>query len=659
MLFEKVAAAWDEIEAAGSRIRMAEIFASLISDAKEEEAPPLAYMTHGILLPPYDGLELGIGEKLCQRAICLVSGHSQKEVDAKFKKMGDLGLVAKWALEKKRQMSLSSGKLALLDAYEGLVKLAKMQGKGSQEGKIKEIAQMLNSANACEAKYIARFCVGKMRLGIAEPTMMDALAMIRSSIAKKEICALMHEKKECKIKVVKFLDEDEVAGLRFHAKCDKEIEAIKGKEVELIYSKNLRVGGLVASRAKEVEKGIYDIELKGWKKSIRKPIERAYNLCSDLGLIAKECLFDYERIGKFKPMVFSPIRPALAERLTTSAGIIEKIGKCAVEGKYDGFRLQVHKKGERVELYSRKLEKVSHAFPEIVDAAHKLKAKEVIFEGEALAYNEKEERYYSFQMTIQRKRKYGIEKMQKDFPLKLFAFDIMYLNGEDCTLMPYERRRQGVEALVKHSKAIAPTELKMAGTADELENFFAKCIDEGLEGVIAKDLQASYVAGAREFAWIKLKKSYGKMADTLDVVVVGYYLGEGQRAEFNFGGLLAAVRNESSGELETVAKIGSGFSEEEMAELGKMLAKLKLQKKPAHLRAKLKPDFWVEPKIVISVSADEISLSNVHTCGEAGKKGYALRFPRMVQIREDKGIGEISTTSEVERMHSLQKNKGK
>jgi len=312
-----------------------------------------------------------------------------------------------------------------------------------------------------------------------------------------------------------------------------------------------------------------------------------------------------------------------------------------------------------VELYSRKLERVGRAFPEIVEAAKKLKAGKVIFEGEALAYNEKEGRHYSFQMTIQRKRKYGIEKMQKDFPLKLFAFDIMYLDGADYTLVPYERRREEVEALVKHSKGIEPTELKMVKTAGELENFFAKCIGEGLEGVIAKDLQAPYVAGAREFAWIKLKKSYGEMADTLDVVVVGYYLGEGQRAEFNFGGLLAAVRNENSGELETVAKIGSGFSEEEMAALGKKLAKMKLQKKPAHLRAKLKPDFWVEPKIVVSVSADEISLSNVHTCAEAGGKGYALRFPRMVQIREDKSINEISTASEVERMHSLQKNRGK
>ena len=188
----------------------------------------------------------------------------------------------------------------------------------------------------------------------------------------------------------------------------------------------------------------------------------------------------------------------------------------------------------------------------------------------------------------------------------------------------------------------------------ELSNYFEKCINEGLEGIIAKDLSAPYVAGAREFAWIKLKKSYGALADTLDVVIVGYYLGEGQRTAFNFGGLLVAVRDEHNSILQTIAKVGSGFSEQDMQELENELSQLKVAKKPKELESKLEPDFWVEPKIVISVSTDEISVSSIHTCAQVADKGYALRFPRMIQIREDKSVEDITTSDEVEKMYQLQ-----
>lgn len=655
---------WSEIEETDGRIEMARQFSALLNDAKRQEVRPLVYLCQGILLPPFMGLELGIGERLVMQAISIVSGQEMRRLDEKYRELGDVGLLASWAIEHKRQTSLFSQKLELVYVYESLIHLAKMEGRGSQDTKIKTLAELLNSADPREAKYICRFCVSKMRLGIAEPTILDSLAMIRVPIIKESIDGL-RRKNDGHLFEIEVMEQDEQddadASLRLRIRCeDHSIVSLDGEICSLRYSKKEFVDGLKVAKIRQdkADFEVFEILLMGFRKFIRKPIDRAYNLCSDLGLIASLSLFEFEKIGRFKIRMFSPIRPALAERLSSPAEIIDKIGPCAVEGKYDGFRIQVHKEDDHVELYSRKLEKITSAFPEIVEAARMLRPKKLIIEGEALAYNVKEKRYYSFQMTIQRKRKYGIEKMREEFPLRLFAFDLMLLDGVDYTLTPYERRRAELEDILRDSKEIEPTNLKMIKRPEVLESYFAKCIEDGLEGIIAKDLSAPYVAGAREFAWIKLKRSYGAMADTLDVVVVGYYLGEGSRTEFNFGGMLVAIRDEDSGLLQTVAKIGSGFSEDEMVELGQELARLRIKDRPKELDSRLEPDFWVEPKMVITVSADEISLSSVHTCAKAGDKGYALRFPRMIDIRSDKTIGDITTSFEVEKMYSMQKNRG-
>ena len=271
----------------------------------------------------------------------------------------------------------------------------------------------------------------------------------------------------------------------------------------------------------------------------------------------------------------------------------------------------------------------------------------------------KEKRYYSFQTTIQRKRKHGVAQMAEELPLHLFAFDLMYADGVDWTVQPYDARRSALEKLVAGSDAIEVSSIKVIKTATELENFFNHCLAAGLEGIIAKDPSAHYTAGARDWAWIKLKKSYGALADTLDVVIVGYYRGEGARTGFGFGGLLVAVRNEESGNLQTIARVGSGFTEDEMVELEKMLSAIKSKTKPVELESSIEPDFWVEPRFVCTVSSDEISLSPQHTAGQVGGKGYALRFPRLVQMREDKGVADATTVEEVERLYSLQKTRGR
>ena len=202
-------------------------------------------------------------------------------------------------------------------------------------------------------------------------------------------------------------------------------------------------------------------------------------------------------------------------------------------------------------------------------------------------------------------------------------------------------------------------------TPKELEEFFEKSIENGLEGIVAKELNAQYVAGARKFSWIKLKRSYrGSLEDTLDLVITGYFLGRGSRSEFKFGGLLCCTYNKKRDMFETISRIGSGFTEKQMVELKIALDRIKVDSKPARVDSLVEPDFWVSPKYVVTIRADEITKSPMHTCGREKDKegievGYALRFPRLVgeteAIRKDKGVEEATTTKEVAELYSQQK----
>ncbi len=383
-------------------------------------------------------------------------------------------------------------------------------------------------------------------------------------------------------------------------------------------------------------------------------IERAYNLQSDLGAVAKVMLKEgLEGVKAMDITLFKPLRPALAERLPNAHEIFDKLGRCAVEFKYDGFRMQIHKKFGKIKIFSRKLEDITSMFPDIVETVNQLPADNIIFEGEALAFNKAQHRFYSFQETMHRRRKYGIEESAKEYPLHVYVFDMMYWN-QSLVDQPYHKRREKVESLFPF-KVLKPSYKQIVSSAKEIEQIFTTAINEGLEGVMAKDLNAPYTAGARKFAWIKLKKSYGKSMDTIDAIILGYYRGKGSRAAFEFGGLLVGVLNPQSQRIETIAKVGSGFSEEDMRKIKEMLDKQTTPEKPVSVYSILKPDFWVVPKIVVEVAFDEITISQQHTCCWNGKRGLALRFPRLIRIREEKGIEDATTSKEIEEMFELQK----
>lgn len=571
MLFGELAQYFRKIESTPKRNEMMEILADLFKKTDNEEIDKIIYLLNGRVAPDYEKIEFGMSEKLVLRAISLALNISPLELEKSYKEVGDLGeLVLKYSEDKGRDLSV-------IETFKVLYEIANLAGEGSVDAKVNKLAYLINSLTPEGGKYLVRIVLGKLRLGVGEPTVMDALSF-----------------------------------------------------------------------AKVKDKGL------------RPYIERAFNITSDLGYVAK--VFwegGVEALKKLKVEVGKPIRMALAERVSRVEDIIKKLGKCSVEPKFDGFRCQIHKKGDKVKIFSRNLEDNTHMFPDLVEAIlNQIPNNEIIIEGEAISYNPETGEFYPFQITVQRKRKYNISEMIELYPLQLFAFDILYSDGEDITSLPYLRRRNKLEEVIKEGDKIFVTKNIITNDPKEIQVFFEECITEGLEGIVAKRLDAPYQAGVRNFNWIKLKRSYqSHLIDTIDCVILGYFKGRGHRAKFGIGALLVGVYDRERDVFKTIAKIGTGPTEEEWVMFREVLDKISLNNKPNNVESLIEPDIWVEPKYVVVVQADEITRSPVHTCGrEMDGLGYALRFPRVIGfIREDKGAYEATTVEEVLNMYKTQK----
>jgi DNA ligase-1 len=395
-------------------------------------------------------------------------------------------------------------------------------------------------------------------------------------------------------------------------------------------------------------------------KKARVLIERAFNICSDLGLVLKTTRQrGLTSIARFKIHIGSPARMMMAERLPTAEAITARLGRCAVEAKLDGFRCQLHLGNRRTEIFSRNLECTTEMFPDLVSAARKqIKARDAILEGEAVAINETTGEFYPFQVTVKRKRKHKVAEMAREYPLALVAFDLLYAHGKDYSQQPYQARHRELKRLIRTGGRIRLVDSVVTNSAKELERFFEEQVERGLEGIIAKRLDAPYSAGARNFNWIKLKRTYkGELSDTVDVVIVGYLRGRGMRAALKIGALLGCVYDSRHDSFQTIGKIGSGLSEQNWIKLRHLLDKLRVTKKPARVDSRLTPDVWVEPKYVVTVLADEITRSPVHTCAQdKNGMGMALRFPRVLGfIRDDKSPEDATTVKEIRELYRMQR----
>ena len=583
MKYSLVAEYFEKLEGTSGRLRMTEILSELFKETPKTDLPILAYLMQGKLRPDYEGVELGMAEKLALRALATASGKSAQEVKDAYIKAGDIGSAAQVLLKggggRERQGSLVSEPLTLRRVYDSLLSIAKTSGGGSIESKLRELVSLLNDATPVEAKYILRTAMGVIRLGVADYTILDGAAV-----------------------------------------------------------------GLLGDKAH------------------RKLLERAYNVTSDLGFVigvaAEEGLAGVEKIHL---EVGKPIRPMLAERLKSAQAILDQIGKpVAVEYKLDGERLQMHKYGDKVELFSRRLERITSNYPDVVRYVKScVKSKRAVLEGEVVAINADTGEYLPFQELMHRRRKHGIEEMMKQYPVAVNFFDALNVDGKDITGQPYLKRRAQLERVVEVTEFTRPVPSKMVETAKEMEEFMELAISEGCEGIMAKKPDGIYRAGAREFGWIKLKREYSsELTDTIDLVIVGAFHGRGRRVGV-YGAYLLAAYDTKRKTFPSVTKIGTGFSDADLERFPKLLAQYESHVKPRDVESGLVPDIWYRPKVVIETIASELTLSPIHPAAMNELRegsGLALRFPKFTgKIRDEKGPEDATTVKELVEMYGLQK----
>lgn len=574
MTFQVLATYLDKLEKTSSRLILIDILAELFGKVKPAEVAQVSYLLQGRVAPFYEPIEMGMGEKLVASAVARAYGSTKEKVLKLFGKLGDMGLVAQQLRNKKQ---VTSNKLTVQEIFETLLQIAETTGGGTVEKKVLALSGLLSKIDGTSAKHLVRVPLGSSRLGIGDPTILDAFAKLK-----------------------------------------------------------------LGDRVK------------------RKELEGAYNKVSDLGLIG-ETLWEKGLSGvqKLDVTFGRPIRSQLCERITDPKAILDKFGGVVhCQQKFDGFRVQIHKNGDEVRLFSRNLEETTSMFPDIIEGVkHQIKAKSVILDSEALAYNPESEEFLPFQETTKRRRKYDIEIMAKKLPLRAFVFDIMYLNGKSLMQEPLVTRVKRLGKVIHGEGVLIPHPGEIVTQQEKLENMFNDALTKGLEGLIAKRPDSKYEAGARNFNWIKLKRhSTGELQDTIDVVILGYIYGRGKRAEFGAGALLVGVYDDKKDEFVTVSKIGTGLTDEEWREIHKRADKIKVEKKPARVNSILTPSVWIAPEIVIEVLADEITRSPIHTAGKTEtESGYALRFPRLIKFREaDKQAEDATTVKELIQMYKLQ-----
>ncbi|MBI4039018.1 ATP-dependent DNA ligase [Candidatus Daviesbacteria bacterium] len=458
-----------------------------------------------------------------------------------------------------------------------------------------------------------------------------------------------------------------IAKLSGEGTVEKKISTLADllKKVDAVGAKHLVRVPLGVSRLGIGDPTILDgfAQSKLGDRKLRKELEGAYNRTSDLGLIG-EILWTkgIKGVQSLDVTVGRPIRSQLAERLPDPKTILEKFdGAAHVQQKFDGFRVQIHKDGGKIRLFSRNLEETTAMFPDIIKGVlQQVKAKNAILDSEALAYNPESEEFLPFQETTKRRRKYGIEEMVKKLPLKAFIFDIMYLNGQSLMDQVLQERIKNLRRVIHGDDILIPQLGEITDSEKRMTEIFDDALTKGLEGIIVKRPDSKYEAGARNFNWVKLKRhSAGELKDTIDCVILGYIFGRGKRVSFGAGALLVGVYNHKKDEFVTVSKIGTGLTDEEWREVHKRADKIKLDHKPARVKSILVPSVWIKPEIVIEVLADEITRSPVHTAGKTGSDpGYALRFPRLVRFRgSDKQAEDATTVKELIEMYEQQYKK--
>lgn len=577
MDFSILVETFEKMEKTTSRLMLTDFLVDLFKKTPENIIQQMVYLIQGKLGPDFIGLELGIADKMVIKAIANSSGLKLSDINKIFSKTGDLGKTSEIALENKTQTTLISEDVSVERVYDIFNKISKSSGKGSQMTKIRLISSLLNDSLPNEGKYIVKFLIGNLRLGIADYSLMDALA-------------------------IAFTDN----------------------------------------------------------KNNRAVIEKAYNQISDLGEVANKLYKNgIKSLNTIRIEPLKPVRPMLAERVLNPKEALERgKNRVALEYKLDGERAQIHKKKDQVNLYSRSLENITSYYPELKkEFANKIKNTSIILEGEIVPIGAENNQIKPFQELMHRKRKHDIEKNLEKYPVSVFLFDVLYIDGDDVTDQSYLKRRKILEKNLSdiETRKIRLIPNKIVSQEREITDYLDTALRIGAEGLMVKQTESVYRAGAREYAWMKLKKEYdADLVDTLDLVVIGALFGKGRRTG-KYGALLLAIYDSDADTFPSVCKVGTGFTDEILETIYNELKNHILSHKHPRVSATPSMDVWFEPKIVLEIIGSEITLSPLHRAAlNSIKEGYglAIRFPKFTgKIRSDKLPEQCTTTRELVEMY--------
>lgn len=580
MEYSELCKIYEELEKNSKRLAKIHIISEFIKKTHKDDLPVIALLIQGRLFPNWDEREIGVASRLVLKAINVATGISVEKIEEEWKKTGDLGITTENLTGVKKQRTLFSHKLTVKKIFDNLRKLASLEGLGTVEKKVALIAELLTSAKPLEAKYIIKTVLGEMRIGVGEGSLRDSIvwAFFSSKI-----------------------------GLKYDEK-ENDIEVSDREEY------NKYVGG----------------------------VQHAYDLTNDFSaVILKAKEHGLKGLLKEEISVGRPIKVMLAIKVKDIDEAFERVGKPAeIEFKYDGFRIQINKKGSDVKLFTRSLEDVTKQFIELVPYIKKNIKGDCIIDSECVGYDPKTKKYLPFQSISQRiKRKYDIEEMSKKFPVELNLFDIIYHDGKNLIKTEFLERRKLLEKIVKPvPKKLILAKKLVTSSEKEAEKFYKEALKLGNEGVMFKNLKAPYKPGSRVGYMVKLKP----VMDTLDLVIVGAEWGEGKRAAWMSSFILACKSDEKFLE---IGKVGTGIKEKGEGVTFKQLTRLL---KPLVTDEKGK-EVKVKPKIVVEINYEEIQKSTNYS------SGYALRFPRLVNIRLDRHPNDISNLDTVERYYKEQK----
>lgn len=647
-LFSTVAQSLRAIEQTTSRLEMTAHLADLFGALTSSEAEFIAYFLLGSLYPPYENKPNNCAEKQVVRAVARFLGVSVAEVEAGARAYGDTGT---WCASV--MAGAGRGDSDQPDAERAFVP----QSRGAERG---AAANEKKLVIASEAGAVPSSRGAERRGDPGE----DSVA---SSGDKKQITIAECEERLRAIVSLSGAGSQEVR----ESLLVELLERVSPDEALILLrflSGKLRLG---CSDMTVLD--AYSLMLVG-DKSLRAVCEHAYNVSADLGLLARVAKSSgREGLAALSMTPGIPVRPAAAERLATADDISAKLGTCVSQPKLDGFRVQIHVWREEgrfhARFFSRNLHDMSEMFPEFLSFFSPLSsgsASSVILEGEAIAYNPETGEELPFQETAKRRRKHGVDEHAVALPLRLYLFDIIYRNGQSLLSLPHSERRAQLSELCGDrdisvscgAAQVLVIDETLCTTGEELSLAFDTALSLGYEGIVAKRIDAPYRPGKRDFNWIKLKRQEtGSLHDTLDCVILGYYYGRGKRASYGIGAFLVGIFNPEADRYETIAKIGTGLTDDEWRELKARCDAQVINEMPREVLCNrlLVPDVIVAPTIVAMIRADNITRSPLHTAASrVDSPGYALRFPRLMGYRPDKSATDTTSPTEVRELYALQ-----